>query len=63
MYFKEKMINGILHYQLSPKGEWHEFSIEKLSERIIKMQSAIDDAKTKILTGEYTESYRCLKYH
>lgn len=60
MYYKEKMINGILHYKCSPKGEWHEFSIEKLSERIIKMQNAINDAKTKIICEEYTDGYRIL---
>ena len=33
MYHEEKLIDGILCYRHTPKGDWTKFSIESLSER------------------------------
>jgi len=42
MYYKEKIINGILHYKTTPEGEWKEVSKETLSKRL-------QEAETKVL--------------
>jgi len=34
MYYKEKIINGILHYKITPDGEWKEIPKEILSKRV-----------------------------
>ena len=45
MYYEEKIIDGILCYRCTPKGDWTKFSIESLSERAYN-----DRQKLKALT-------------
>ena len=39
MYYKEEIINGILCYKLTPKGEWHEMTKEQLTKKLMKYRS------------------------
>jgi len=41
MYYTEEIINGVLMYKTTPNGAWKQCSIEKMSERIIKMKKEI----------------------
>jgi hypothetical protein len=41
MYYKEEIINGILHYKLTPNGEWLEVSKETLSKRIKEAEAKV----------------------
>lgn len=45
MYYEEKLIDGVLCYRCTPKGDWTKFSIESLSERAYN-----DRQKLKALT-------------
>lgn len=41
MYYKEEIINGILHYKLTPNGEWQEVSKETLSKRTKEAEAKV----------------------
>jgi hypothetical protein len=45
MYYKEKSINGILHYQLEKDGKWKAYSIETLSKRVIYLERLLTKTK------------------
>jgi len=34
MFYQEQLIDGVLHYRHSPKGEWIPFTLKQLSERV-----------------------------
>lgn len=36
MYYKEKLINGVLMFQNQPDGDWQQVSIEAMSRRCFK---------------------------
>ena len=42
MYYAEEVINGILHYKLNPNAEWEPFSKEALTERVLKLEQAVE---------------------
>lgn len=53
MYYVEKSINGKLHYKNLPKGEWIEFSVEKLNKRIVDLEkSLLDLYNERVESGE-----------
>jgi hypothetical protein len=35
MYYDEKLINGVLHYRIDPKGDWLPVSPEEITRRLI----------------------------
>lgn len=39
MYFEEKIIDGVLNYRETENGEWKPYTIEELSERVVKMNN------------------------
>lgn len=41
MYYKEKVIDGILHCQYSPRGQWHKFTEKQLADRIVRLQTDV----------------------
>jgi len=45
MYYQERLINGVLMYKGTPNGDWKQCSIEKMSERIIELESELRDAR------------------
>ena len=42
MYYAEEVINGILHYKLSPDAEWKPFSKKALTERVLKLEQEVE---------------------
>jgi hypothetical protein len=48
MYYTEKLINGILYYQLTPNGEWQEVKKEHLSERVVKAEKKVNELRELI---------------
>ena len=48
MYYTEKLINGILHYQLTPDGEWQEVKKEHLSKRVVKAEKKVNELRELI---------------
>ncbi len=42
MYYEEKIINGILHCQLSPTGDWVKVDYKKLLDRLIDAENALN---------------------
>jgi len=43
MFYEEKYINERLMYRMSPKGKWHECSIERVQEKIEELMIERDD--------------------
>ena len=41
MYYAEKIIDGILHFRITPNGEWKEFSKEKLTEKVTQLRELL----------------------
>ena len=50
MYYKEEIINGILHYKLTPNGEWQEVSKETLSKRTKEAEAKVWELTQQILS-------------
>ena len=44
MYYKEEIINGVLCYQLTPNGEFQEYSKEELTKRLTDTQTLLKSA-------------------
>lgn len=54
MYYAEKIIDGVLHFQITPNGKWVEMSKEDLTSEIVALK--------KQLT-ELQENYNQLSAH
>lgn len=48
MYYKEKIINGVLHYQHSPNGSWYPFSAVQLSERATRLKNKVESQNIQL---------------
>ena len=48
MYYAEKVINGVLHFQVMPDSEWHVMTPEMLTKKVLKLQQELDEIKAKI---------------
>ena len=48
MYYEEKIINGVLMYRNTPKGDWQQCSIEKMSTRLVALQNEVIDLKASL---------------
>lgn len=48
MYYEEQIINGILHYRLSPKDGYTQVRIESLSERVVKAEKKVNELRMLI---------------
>lgn len=46
MYYKEKTINGILHFKNSPEAEWREVPKELMTMELLKTRKLLDEAMT-----------------
>lgn len=57
MYYEERLINGVLMFRTTPCGDWHQCSIENMSQRIIEMGAEIRALKLQLnkLEGEAGE--------
>lgn len=44
MYYKERWINGELHYTLSPKGSWKPFEKEDYIQRVRDLEQKVNSA-------------------
>ncbi len=36
MYYEEKIIDGILHFKVSPRGKWRAYCQEELTRMLVK---------------------------
>ena len=43
MYYKEKMIKGVLHFKSMPNGEWQPVSAIKLSNMVIALRKSNEE--------------------
>ncbi len=50
MYYKEKLINGILMFKNRPDDDWNQCSIEDIGQRIIDLKMEIIDLKACLKT-------------
>ena len=41
MYYREKWINGELHYTLNPKGNWIPFTKEDYTQRVLELEKQV----------------------
>lgn len=48
MYYNETMINGVLHVQHSPNGNWFPLSAAQLSNRLAKTKGELDSQTVQI---------------
>ena len=39
MYYRERIINGVLHFKSTPNGKFKKFSKKQLTSRIVKLQN------------------------
>lgn len=44
MYYAEKVIDGVLHYKTTPRGQWIPYTQEELSQMVIELKKALDQA-------------------
>lgn len=52
MYYEEMVMNGVLCWKNSPNGEWHKFSAEELTNRLIAVQ---DDLQNTSSNSDYAK--------
>ena len=45
MYYREKIIDGVLCFQSLPNGKWHPISQEALTNRIVKLEQKDKDLR------------------
>lgn len=45
MYYKEKLIDGVLMCRFTPNGDWRQCSVEDMSRRIINLQNTIENLR------------------
>lgn len=50
MYYKERLINGILMFKNTPDGDWKQCSIEQMGQRIIDLENTVIDLKACLRT-------------
>lgn len=50
MYYKEEIINGVLMFRTAPDGKWQQCSIEKMSQRIVDLETSVIDLKARLRT-------------
>lgn len=43
MYYDEQVVNGVLCYRLSPKGDWYPLSVQELTKRVIELTMTLKD--------------------
>lgn len=48
MYYQERVINGILHFRLTPDGEFREVSKEELTRRLERARELLYEANERI---------------
>jgi hypothetical protein len=41
MYYAEKIIDGVLHYRITPDGPWKTYTPEQLTDIIVQRESSI----------------------
>jgi hypothetical protein len=54
MYYVEKIIDNVLHYQTTPDGEWKPLTPEELTQLLIHEQWEVIDLKKEIERLNYT---------
>ncbi len=47
MYYSEKVIKGVLHYQKSPYDGWRKMSKKQLTSRVVILQEDLAKARKK----------------
>lgn len=48
MYYREKVIEGVLCFQTKPNGQWHQLSLEQLTNRIVNLRKEVDGLNVKL---------------
>lgn len=48
MYYREKIIDGILCFQTIPNGKWHQLGLEQLTNRIVNLRKEVDELNVKL---------------
>lgn len=48
MYYEEKVIDGVLHWRLTPTDEFKPFTAEELTDRVIKLQGKMEAARREL---------------
>ena len=56
MYRREKLIDGVLHYQTTPDGEWNPYNLKQLSHMVETAETYVM-AKEKELQSLRDEIY------
>jgi hypothetical protein len=52
MYYEEQIINGVLMFRTNPSGDWQQCSIEKMSQRIVKIDAEVKELKIKLAKSQ-----------
>lgn len=48
-YYSEKIIDGVLCHQNDPHGEWEEFTVAQLSERVERAELRVRDLEKTLV--------------
>lgn len=48
MYYKEEVIDGVLCFKNTPKGEWIPLDAEQLTRKIVKLQHEVNRLTHKL---------------
>jgi hypothetical protein len=48
MYYSESVIDGVLHYKLSPESEWDAFSLPSMTNKYIASQIVINELTKQV---------------
>jgi hypothetical protein len=52
MYYEEKLIDGVLHYRMLPKGEWTKMTDADLTIKLIATRQQLNALKAIIREGD-----------
>ena len=48
MYYEESVIDGVLHYRLSPESEWDAFSLPSMTNKYVSSQLVINELTERV---------------
>ena len=48
MYYKEEVINGVLCFKTTPNGEWKQFTLEQLTNKIVNLKNEVSQLNKEL---------------
>jgi len=48
MYYREKVIDGILCFQTTPNGEWKKLTSEQLTNKIVNLKNDVSELNKEL---------------